>query len=447
MVDRGKLSSAYMGEVERFNETHPNSARHFEVSKKSLLSGVPMAWMNRWPGPHPIFAVSASGATVTDVDGNQYIDFALGDTGAMVGHTPAYLSELVQRQVTTAITTMLPSPDAAWVASELTRRFSLPKWQFAMTATDANRFALRLARHLTGRTRILVFDWCYHGTVDETLVTLDSAGKVVPRAGNLGPGFKVEESTRVVQFNDLEALERELAFGDVAAVLTEPALTNIGIVLPESGFHDGLRRLTKKYGTLLIIDETHTICVGPGGYTAAHGLEPDMLTIGKPIGGGIPAAAFGVSAELEERLRPTLEDESIDVSGIGGTLTGNALAVAAMKATLSNSLLESDFAVSGPLAKSWAEGVQTTIDRHDLPWSVQNLGSRSEYWFCPSPKNGAQAAAAVDLELDRYFHLFALNRGILLTPFHNMALFSPKHTANDVQAHTGVFAETVESIL
>lgn len=406
-----------------------------------------MAWMTKWPGSFPLFFETAGGARFVDVDGIEYIDFCLGDTGAMTGHALPQVAEALHRQARRGITTMLPSADASWVGEELARRFGLPIWQMAMTATDANRFVLRFARHLTRRPKVLAFDWCYHGSVDETLATLDAEGRVQPRAGNLAPMVNPAETTVVVQFNDLVALEAALATGEIAAVIAEPALTNIGIVLPEPGFHDALRALTRRHGTLLIIDETHTICVGPGGATRAWGLEPDLLVIGKTIGGGMPAAAYGCTAAIAEQLDQRLGDSAVDTSGVGGTLTGNALALAAIRATLTNSLREQDFAKMIPLATAWAAGVQTTIDQFDLPWHVQQLGARAEYWFCPPPRDGAAAAAAVDTQLDALMHLWALNRGVLLTPFHNMALLSPFHAQADVDVHSQVFRSAVEALL
>jgi glutamate-1-semialdehyde 2,1-aminomutase len=342
---------------------------------------------------------------------------------------------------------MLPSPDAIWVAAELHRRFGLPLRQFALTATDANRFALRIARYLTGRPKILVFDWCYHGTVDETLATADDSGATRRRESNLGPAVDPSLTTKVVQFNELPALEAALASGDVACVLAEPALTNIGIVLPDPGYHEALRRITRETGTILIIDETHTICAGPGGATAAWGLQPDMLTIGKPLGGGVPTAAYGLSAELGARLEDFFYSGGVDVSGIGGTLAGNALALAAMRATLENALREEDFQVAIPLAERWTGGVAEVIVQQGLPWTVQRLGCRAEYWFRRPPHNGREAAAATDSDLEAWFHLYMLNRGVLMTPFHNMALLSSSHTAADVDLHTRHFAAAVDEVL
>jgi glutamate-1-semialdehyde 2,1-aminomutase len=434
-------------EEQRFIETHPRSAVLAKEAQLNLLGGVPMAWMTRWPGSFPIFFDTATGARFTDVDGLDYIDFCLGDTGAMTGHGLQQVADALYAQALRGITTMLPSVDAAWVGAELARRFGLPVWQMAMTATDANRFVLRFARRLTGRSKIIVFDWCYHGSVDEALATIDSNGNTVTRPGNLGAPFDTSKTTVVVPFNDLDALETALATGDIACVLAEPALTNIGIVMPDPGFHEALRRLTRAHGTLLVIDETHTICVGPGGATAEWNLEPDFFVIGKTIGGGMPAAAYGMTAEVAEQLGPMIGSSAVDVSGIGGTLTGNALALAAVRATLDSTLRDEDFAHMIPLATAWTEGVRATIERHELPWHVQQLGGRAEYWFCPPPRDGATAAAAVDDELDAFMHLWAINRGILLTPFHNMALMSPHHTAADVDAHTEVFAEAVKALL
>ena len=434
-------------ERDRFVDTHPRSAELSRAAQKNLLTGVPMAWMTRWPGSFPLFFAHAEGARVTDVDGLDYVDFALGDTGAMTGHARSFITETVARQAARGITTMLPSEDSIWVGAELERRFGLPLWQFALTATDANRFVLRIARYVTGRPKILVFDWCYHGSVDETLVTMGPAGETLLRGSNIGAQCDPALTTKVVQFNDLGALEAALAPGDVACVLAEPALTNIGIVLPDAGFHEELRRLTRETGTLLVIDETHTICAGPGGATAAWGLQPDMLTIGKPIGGGVPTAAYGLSAELAARIDEFFHSEGVDVSGVGGTLAGNALAAAAMRSALQNALRAEDFAVAVPLAERWTAGVAGVIAERSLPWTVQRLGCRAEYWFRDPPRNGAQAAAAIDSELEAWFHLYMLNRGVLMTPFHNMALMSSSHVAADVDLHTELFAAGVDEIV
>ena len=433
-------------ELERFEREHPRSHELSTRARSSLLGGVPMHWMVRWAGGFPVYATEAHGARFRDVDGLEYVDFCLGDTGAMTGHSPEPTVRAVEEQARHGITLMLPSEDALRVGEELARRFGLPRWQFALTATDANRFAIRLARAITGRPKVLVYNWCYHGTVDESFATLDG-GRVVEREGSIGPPVDPALTTRVVEWNDLEALERELAHGDVACVLAEPALTNIGIVLPEPGYHEGLRELTRKHGTLLIIDETHTFCAGPGGYTGAHGLEPDLLTIGKAIAGGIPAAAYGFSAEVADAVERTVTDEGADVGGIGGTLAANVLSLAAMRATLAEVLTDAAFERMIALGERFEAGVQSAIDRHELPWHVTRLGCRVEYLFRRErPHNGTEAAAGGNPELDRLIHLYALNRGILLTPFHNMALMSPATTEADVDTHTAVFGEAAREL-
>ena len=447
MIDRAKLNSALAREREIFVERHPRSKELFERARNSLLAGVPMNWMVRWAGDFPVFVKEAEGAHFTDVDGHLYLDLCLGDTGAMTGHAPRAVTDAVAAQARRGITFMLPTEESVWVGEELTRRFGLPYWQMTLTATDANRFAIRLARHITKRKLILVFNWCYHGTVDEAFATLKD-GLTGPRPGNIGPAVNPAETTRVIEFNDVPALEAALAPGDVACVLAEPAMTNIGIVHPEAGYHDALRAITRRAGTLLIIDETHTICAGPGGYTAAHGLKPDMLTIGKPIAGGVPAAVYGMSAEVAERIRANTSVEEADTGGIGGTLAGNALSLAAMKATLQHVLTPEAYDKTIPLAQRFETGVEAVIKEYQLPWIVKRLGCRAEYWFREAPpRNGAEAARAVDADLDRYMHLAALNRGILMTPFHNMALISPATTEADIDFHTQVFRESVEAIL
>ena len=438
-----RLAELQAREEERFAREHPRSRELVEAGRAHLLAGVPMHWMAKWPGGFPLVVSEASGSRFVDVDGHEYVDFCLGDTGAMSGHAPEPTLRAIAEQARRGITLMLPTEDAAAVSSELAARFALPVWQFALTATDANRFAIRLARHVTGRPYVAVFNWCYHGTVDETFATLTADG-VGSRRGNLGPPVDPRTTTKVVEFNDLEALERALETEEVACVLAEPALTNVGIVHPDPDFHDGLRALTRATGTLLVIDETHTICCGPGGFTAAHGLHPDMLTIGKPIAGGVPAAAYGFTAALAARVEKSIDLEDVDVGGVGGTLAANALSLAAMRATLGEVLTEAAFARMIPLAERWTAGVEDGIAASGLPWHVTRLGCRAEYLFGPDrPNNGTEAHAAGDFALERYMHLHALNRGVLLTPFHNMALMSPATGEEDIDRHTAVFLEAV----
>jgi glutamate-1-semialdehyde 2,1-aminomutase len=446
-IDRSRLNSLMEREQARFVHDRPKSKALFERARKSLLGGVPMNWMLRWAGAFPPFVREAQGAHFFDVDGNRYIDFCLGDTGAMTGHSPSALISAVEQQVRRGVTLMLPSEDAVWVGEELQKRFSLPYWQFALTATDANRFAVRLARQITHRPKIVVFNWCYHGTVDESFITLKD-GVAQSRRGNVGPPVDPTVTTKVVEFNDLAALEQALAPGDVACVLAEPVMTNVGIVHPEAGYHQALRELTRKLGTMLIIDETHTICAGPGGYTRAENLDPDFFVFGKAIAGGVPGAAYGFTEHVAKLIVESQNIEDIDTGGIGGTLAGNALSLAAMRATLDKVLTKQAFDYMIPLAERWTAGVEKTIAEFDVRWHVTRLGCRAEYLFAPThPKNGSEARAAMDFELENFMHLYAMNRGILLTPFHNMALMAPTTAKEDVDHHTRVFREAVKELV
>jgi glutamate-1-semialdehyde 2,1-aminomutase len=446
-LDRDRLARLMAGEMTRFADDHPRSAGLHERASRSLLEGVPMPWMVKWAGPFPPYVEAAAGAHFTCVDGHDYIDFCLGDTGAMAGHGPSPTIAAVERQMRRGITHMLPTEDAAWVGEELTRRFRVGAWQFALSATDANRWVLRLARHLTGRSKVVVHDHCYHGSVDEAIAMLGGDGSVVPVRGSVGPHVDVAQTTRVVEFNDVAGLEGALADGDVAAVLFEPALTNVGLVLPEPGYLDAVREITRRTGTLLVVDETHTICAGPGGATGAWGLDPDVVVIGKTIGGGIPSAAYGFSPEIAARLEGSIAVEDSDIGGIGGTLAGYALSLAATRATLGEVLTSEAFDRMIPLAARWEDGVNSVLLTGGVPWHVTRLGARAEYHFMPDPpRTGAEQWAHSDPELERFLHLWAMNRRILMTPFHNMALMSPATTAADVDRHTAVFGEAVEAL-
>ena len=427
-------------EEQRFLDLHKESTKAFTQSSKVMHEGVPMSWMAKWPGAHPVFIKEAKGAHFTDLDGHDYIDFCLGDTGSMTGHSPAATVNAVKAQIDKGITAMLPSENASIVSDLLRERFGLPLWQFTVSATDANRHVIRYARMITGRDKIVVIDRCYHGSVDETFATLDSAGNTVKREGNIGAPVALDVTTRVVEFNDLAAMEAALSKGDVAAILMEPAMTNIGIVLPVDGYLTGVEELCKKYGTLLIIDETHTISVGPGGMTKQLGLKPDFFTIGKALAAGIPVGTFGMTQAVADAIKARVEIEKIDTGGIGGTLAGNILALAAMRATLEDVLTEANFARMIELGDRWSDGVDAAIKEFDLDWHCNRLGARGEYIFKgKAPRTGKEAADSGDFALEQYIHLRLLNDGFLLTPFHNMALMCPDTTAADVDAHTAAF--------
>jgi len=448
-IDRVRLQSALEEERATYALRSPRSRALYDEADH-LFGRVPMTWMNKWSGGYPLYLATAHGNRITDVDGNEYVDFALGDTGAMAGHSPEATVKAVQERIGVegGITTMMPSADAEWVAADLTRRFGLPLWSFALTATDANRWALRLARMVTGRPKVAAFSFCYHGAVDETFVQMGPGGETLIRRGNVGPAMPIAETTRAMEFNDLDSVERALAHGDVAVLITEPALTNIGIVLPEPGFLEGVAELCRKHGTLLLIDETHTISAGPGGCTRAWDLEPDILVIGKSIGGGIPTGTYGITQRVADMVKDHPDADLIDVGGVGGTLAGNVLSTAAMRATLGEVLTDAAFEHMITLATRFTEGVQATFDEYDVPWSISQLGARAEYRFArPAPRTGTESAHAEDEHLDEYLHLFMANRGVLMTPFHNMALMCPTTTAADVDLHTTLFAEAVRRLV
>jgi glutamate-1-semialdehyde 2,1-aminomutase len=448
VINRERLKALHKEEMERFISRTPKSAALFEKAKEVMPGGVPMSWMSKWPGKYPLFVESAKGAHFIDVDGNEYIDLCLGDTGSMTGHSPKPTVDAISNQLAKGMTAMLPTDDAVAVSSELARRFGLPLWQFTVSATDANRHAIRYSRLITGKQKVIVIDRCYHGSVDETFATLDTSGNTVMREGNIGAPVALDLTTRVVEFNDLGAMEDALKKGDVAAILMEPAMTNVGIVLPDDGYLVAVGQLSRKYEAVWIIDETHTISVGPGGMTADLGLKPDFLTIGKAIGGGIPTGTFGMSYEMAEQIARKTEREVIDTGGIGGTLAGNALSLAAMKATLTQVLTDENFIKMIELGNLWCDGVEAAINEFKLPWHVNRLGARGEYLFQKSaPKTGGEAARAGDFELEQYIHLRLLNDGILLTPFHNMALMSPYTSKSDVEAHTTAFRAMCQELV
>ncbi|HEX9207325.1 MAG TPA: aspartate aminotransferase family protein [Steroidobacteraceae bacterium] len=441
-----RIGEVFAAEQRRYVDAHPRSLQRTGHGIAGFYDGVPMHWMRDWSMPFPFVVDSAHGSTLRDIDGNEYADFCLGDTGSMFGHSPAPVAEAIARQAGKGLTYMLPTEDALEVGRLLAERFGLPHWQVATTATDANRFALRVARAVTGRPKILVFNGCYHGTVDETFVRLVD-GRAAQRPGLLGQACDLTQLARVVEFNDVEALRAALAQGDVACVITEPVLTNSCMVLPEPGFHAELRRLTRATGTLLLIDETHTISTGPGGYTRAHGLEPDLFVLGKPIAGGVPASVWGFTADVARRLDAVRARTPPGHSGMGTTLSANALSLAAMRATLEHVMTAGAYAHMERLASVLAAGLQATIDGQRLPWHVVRVGARIEFICAPGPlRNGTEAEAAHVPALERAIHLALLNRGCLIAPFHNMMLVCPATTDRQVDSLRNAFAEVAGTL-
>ena len=447
-MDNARLNGLIDREQARFAATHPRSAAAWAINRAHYLFGGPSHWMRRWQGGFPITVETAKGAHVRDVDGHDYVDFCLGDTGAMCGHAPDAVTAAALRQLQRGTTMMLPTEDAAWVGAELSRRFGLPYWTLTTSATDANRAAIRMARMITGRAKVLVFSGCYHGGVEEAHVQL-SGGRMTLRNMIHANGVQHSDVSKVIEFNDAQALRAALADQDVACVLTEPLMTNFGMIPVAKGFHAALRELTRTTGTLLIIDETHTISCGPGGYTALHGLEPDMLVAGKAIAGGIPCGVVGVSHKVAERMWKEVpwlnprERQSAHL-GFGGTLAGNALSVATMRAVLESVLIESNFQTMFAAAAKLADDARAIIARETLPWHVTQIGARAEIMFMPvPPRNGAEVIAARNGLLETLLHAYYLNEGILVTPFHTMFLMCPATTLADVARHTEVFEKFV----
>jgi glutamate-1-semialdehyde 2,1-aminomutase len=441
-----RIAEVFEAERASYVSLHPRSLALAGHGIAGFYQGVPMHWMRDWSMPYPFLVESAHGAVLHDVDGNEYADFCLGDTGAMFGHSPPPVVEAIERQAGRGLTYMLPTEDAIAVGRLLEERFGLPHWQVATTATDANRFALRVARAVTGRPKILVFNGCYHGTVDETFVRLVD-GRAVNRPGLLGQVTDLTQLARVVEFNDLAALRAALAHGDVACVIAEPVMTNSCMVLPEPGFHAELRRLTRAAGTLLLIDETHTISTGPRGYTGAHGLEPDLFVVGKPVAGGVPASVWGFTDEVAQRLNAVRSQTPPGHSGMGTTLSANALSLAAMRATLEHVMTAEAYAHMESLAGALATGLQAVVDQYGMAWHVVRVGARVEFICAPGPlRNGSEAEAAHAPALEQALHLALLNRGCLIAPFHNMMLVSPTTTARQVESLCMAFEAAVASL-
>ena len=441
-----RLETLATREARRFATTRPKARAALAKGGATYLEGVPLHWMKDWPLPHLPLIAKAKGARITDIDGYEIDDFCLGDTGSMFGHSPAPVAKAIRHQATRGLTYMLPTEDALEAGRLLTERFGPYRWQIATTATDANRFALRVARAITGRPKVLVFNGCYHGTVDETFVTLEN-GQTVSRPGLMGQFADLTTSAVCCEFNALAEVEAALAKGDVAAILTEPVMTNSCMVLPEVGFHAGLRSLATRYGTLLIIDETHTICTGLGGYTAVHGLQPDMFVVGKCVAGGMPTAVWGLSDATAARYTKVNANRASGHSGMGTTLSANPMQFACLRATLAHVMTAKAYAHMEKLADRLASGLASVITVHDAPWHVVRLGARVEFICAPGPlHNGAEAALAHQPEVERAVHIALLNRGCLIAPFHNMMLISPATKKRQVDRLITAFDEVLTEL-
>ena len=437
MINDEQLHKLRAREDELFFKRTKKSKEAFDKAQKMLLNGTPTPWMGDWGTQHPIFVDKAVGNKLTDIDGNKYIDFCLGDTGAMFGHSPEATAEIVAKQVREGITFMMPTLDSLEIGLELEKRFGLPLWQVAMTATEANRYVIRYCRTLTGRPKVLSMNESYHGSLDETLPHIGDDGKLHLRSDyDMNPGVPKEALSRVVEFNDLKSLERELSYKDCACVIAEPVMTNCGMVLPEPGYHEKLRELCTKYGTYLVIDETHTFSNGYGGYTKTYGLKPDFITLGKSIAGGIPVSVYGFTKEIGAQINETFGLKGVsDPMGISGTLSGNAFAIAAMRETLKKVATPEAYEKMFAGQNRLSDGLEAILAKHSIPWSLTRSGARCELQFMPTlPKSGTEAKDHFDWQLMYYTHVYLSNRGLLITPFHNMMLVPPVITNEDIDA-------------
>jgi glutamate-1-semialdehyde 2,1-aminomutase len=424
-IRKDRLAAFAAREAAAYAKARPKSAKALAAGAGHFLNGVPMHWMADWPMPHLPLVASATGARIEDIDGHALDDFCLGDTGSMFGHSPAPVAKAIRQQARRGLTYMLPTTSALEAGRLLTERFGNFRWQIATTATDANRFALRVARAITGRPKVLVFNGCYHGTVDDTFVALEN-GVTVTSPGLMGQVNDLTETAVSCEFNDLAGVEAALAKGDVAAILTEPVMTNSCMVLPDAGFHDGLRQLSLHYGALLIMDETHTISSGLGGYTGVHSLRPDIFVVGKCVAGGMPTAVWGLSPATTDRYNEADARRAPGRTGMGTTLSANPMQFACLVATLSEVMTRDNYAHMESLAARLSQGLARVIDKHRAPWHVVRVGARVEFICAPGPlKNGSEAAFAHPPEVEAALHTGLINRGSLIAPFHNMMLISP----------------------
>jgi glutamate-1-semialdehyde 2,1-aminomutase len=447
VIAPARIDRMLADERQRFADANPRSAMLAREAARHWHRGVPFHWMLDWATPFPLFADRGSGAELWDVDGHRYDDFCLGDTGSMFGHSPRPVADAIARQASRGLAYMLPTEDAVVVADELARRFQLPFWQVTSSASEANRAVIRWCRSITGRSKIVVFNGCYHGAVDDVFVDL-RGGRPELRRSLVGQVYDVRQHTRVVEFNDPGALEAALAPGDVACLLMEPAMTNVGMVLPAPGYLDAVRALTRRYGTLLVFDETHTISSGYGGHTGTFGPLPDLFVLGKPVGGGVPCAVYGFTADVAARMERVRADGDSGHSGIGTTLSANALALAAMRACLVEVMTPAAYAHMLPLAERVAATLRAVFAAHQLDWHVTHVGARGEF-ICADrpPRNGSEARAAMQGPLEHAIHLHLINRGVLIAPFHNMTLVSPATTDAQVDRLANVLDDCLNTLI
>ena len=436
--DPARVAALHAAEQARYVATHPRSVALAAEDARHYLFGVPMHWMRDWPTPATLHVERARGNRLVDADGHEIVDFCLGDTGAMFGHSPEPVAQAIASQAAQGLTAMLPSVRSAEVGRLLARTFGLPRWQITLSASDANRFVIRWARAITGRPKVLVFDGCYHGTVDDTLVDRAGDGRTLTRASLLGQVHDLALGTVVVPFNDAAAVRAALAQGDVACVLTEPELTNCGLVPARPGFLEDVQRACAEHGCLLVLDETHTISSGWGGQGRQQGLQPDVIVVGKAVAGGLPCAVYGFTEAVDARMQAAKRAAPDGHSGIGTTLSANLLALAALQAHLAEVMTPAVYAGMLAHAALLEKRLVEVIAAAGVPWTVTRLGARMELQFCAvTPADAAAARAAMDAALEQALHLYLLNRGLLVTPFHNMLLVAPQTGTSDIERLVG----------
>jgi glutamate-1-semialdehyde 2,1-aminomutase len=442
-IDTRRLARIAAREAARYAKGRPLSAA---VKGDAWLNAVPMHWMTDWSMPFPMVVAQAKGATLTCIDDYQVDDFCLGDTGSMFGHSPAPVAKAIAAQAKRGLTYMLPSPDTAEVGRLLCDVFGNFRWQVAATATDANRYAIRVARAVTGRPKVLVFDGCYHGTVDDTMVALQD-GVTISRPSLVGRVQDLSLGAVACSFNDLDSVQAALAMDDVACVLMEPVMTNCCMVLPDDGFLDAIQSLCATHGVLFIMDETHTISTGRGGYTRVHGLAPDMFVVGKCVAGGMPTAVWGMTDAVAQRFNTHNQTRPSGHSGMGTTLAGNPMQFACLRATLAAVMTDANYAHMNAGAARLASSLSAIITKHTLPWHVVRVGARVEFICAPGPlRNGAEAALAHVPQVESVLHTALLNRGCLIAPFHNMMLVSPATKTRQINRLIAAFDEILTDL-
>lgn len=447
MVNREKLSAQLELERKSYLEKHGKSLQQKEKRREVLLYNAPMNWMQQWPLDFPVTVERGEKHKITDVDGNEYIDFCLGYSAAFPGHGIGEVGKALSGTMEGGMVYTMPSALDAEAGALLKERFGQDYWGFALSATDANRFIIKLCREITGRQKILVFNGCYHGTVEETFA-MGEDGKTRTREGNIGIGVDTAKTTTAIEFNDLNALEAELRKEEYACLMMEPVMTNCGIIHPAAGYLETAKALCGKYGTVFIIDEAHTITGDFRGYARKHNLGPDVLILGKCIGGGFPAGAYGVSENIKKRIDAIIRVEYSDTSGIGGTMTGSVMAMAGIKAALTYALTEENYIKAGFNTEMIAEGIRRIIDDNGLCWSVVTLGARFDVWFMEKPgRNAAEAFECHDADLYEYIFTALINRGYIMSPYWNiLGSVSPYISEAECRAFLKTFEEIIRSI-